>query len=250
MMKSKNITKEGFNYTFPELVMRATEKSAQFKRDEVHFVGFGIPSSRIQNFELKVAELKTLPTDLEMEGNKMVSTELKQQLAQELRLRLKKLIVSAKTVYPEGSSKLRSYTIIDAPSQLTDIELSFHVNTLERLTRLNINDFTEVGLTLEFCDSLFALQDSFYNQYADITIKIDDRDNATAIRWTKANELYKEMATLCEIGKTIFESVSEAHYNDYVLYPTSSSTKNNVDDETPEVIEDDTQGDTTIPFNG
>jgi len=59
------------------------------------------------------------------------------------------------------------------------------------------------------------------------------------------------MTTLCEIGKTIFESVSEAHYNDYVMYPTSSSfTSNSADDETPEVIEDDTQGDTTIPFNG
>ena len=78
--------------------------------------------------------------------------------------------------------------------------------------------------------------------FIDVDQQVVLRDSATENRWLIANEVYKQMAQYCEIGKFIWESVSEASYNDYVLYQTSSSKTNN--------DENDTQGDGSIPVVG
>jgi len=233
-MKKCNVTKAGYDFTFPELKKKSLEMSGLFRRDEVKLNQFGVSSTRLTNYEQKVAELDSIPSDLETETNKMIATELKNNLADELRFGLRTLSVYAKCAYKFGSAQLYRYTN-EAPSKLNDAEIALRVKVLADLSKNDIETLAPYGLTIEYCDALLAKRAEFEDLFVTIATKVAERDTVTELRWTKANEVYKELIQLCEIGKLIWEQESEAMYNDYVLYPSSSSSK------TPEeeVIEND-----------
>jgi hypothetical protein len=55
------------------------------------------------------------------------------------------------------------------------------------------------------------------------SIEIGSRDNATENRVLKGNELYDLLANeLCEAGKEYWRTLSEAKYNDYIIYDSPS----------------------------
>jgi len=221
---SKEITKPCFSFTYAELLMKTAIMGSRFNRDREKFIEFGFPPELITDFEKNAIELNNLLSDLEMETFKMVAVENKNKTADEILTMLKRLIIYAKQVYEADSVDLKPYNI-ENPTKLSDAELSFQADILARYTKLNIADFTDVNLTEAFCDEMIAKNEIFKNQYADIKTKNKERDKATDLRWTKANEVYRQMMRICEIGKFMWEAESEADYNDYIIYPTSKSTQ-------------------------
>lgn len=247
-MKLKNVNKKGYSFTVAELIIKANIMKSLFRRDEQKFALLGVKAQDLMSYEQKIIELERLPSDLEMETFKMTATQSKRNLAGSLKADIKRLGFLAKLVYQADDLKLRPY-FVETPSELTDMELSYHSDYLARTSKRNIADFVNVNLTEADCDEIIARQVAFKESFIDVNEQVVLRDSATENRWLVANEVYKQMAQYCEIGKFIWESVSEASYNDYVLYPNSSSS-NSAGDETPEVIEVDTQGDGSNPFNG
>jgi hypothetical protein len=58
----------------------------------------------------------------------------------------------------------------------------------------------------------------------DIEDKIENRDLETQDRVQKGNALWAEMSKLSSIGKSVYEDIDEARYNDYVLTPAPAKT--------------------------
>ncbi|MGQ8335415.1 hypothetical protein ACUNWD_02620 [Sunxiuqinia sp. A32] len=64
------------------------------------------------------------------------------------------------------------------------------------------------------------------NQYAgELDQTIDQQKEAISIRElkaferiTNANELYKIMSEICEVGKRIWDGNNQAYYDDYLIY--------------------------------
>jgi len=234
-MKIKEIAKVGNGFTLPEFILKSGEMSGLFRRDELRLAPYGISSQYLTDYEQKVAELRVVPSDIEMENYKMKATESKNLIAEDVRCGLKKIVFFAKQVYEQDSAALALY-LIGNLSKLSDADLLHFASVLANLTKLNIADFANVEITAEFCDNLISKCDTLNMQYAVIKNKIRERDKATEQRWIKANEVYTQMMKICEVGKFIWESESEACYNDYVVYPNSSSstsTNEVVDEENP-----------------
>jgi len=223
-MKAKEVRKVGKSFTFAELIMKTATMGQVFRRDAEELSKFGIKLEVLTAFDEKSNELQTLPSDLEMQTLKMCATDAKNKLGEELREEIKRFVFIAKQVYGADNQKLYLYTII-APSKLTDSSLSHQAWVVANITKNNIADFGEFNITDDDCSALIAMQEDFKMKFIEIDSKIKARDNATELRWTKANEIYKEMIRICEVGKFVWESVSEARYNDYVLYPNSGSSK-------------------------
>ncbi len=236
----KETAKATFGFTYPELLMKTSFMLDLFKRDEYKFNEFGFPSEMINEFEVNCEELNRQSSDLEMETKKMVAVQNKNKTADELLAMLKRLIIYAKQVYDADSYDLKPF-IIENPAKLSDAELCFHADILARYTKSNIEDFKEVTNIEMFCNEMILKNETFKLQHAEIKTRIKERDKATEKRWAKANEVYKQMMRICEIGKFMWESESEAYYNDYLIYPNTKNNQSSKSKTKPE-DEDDAVG--------
>jgi len=225
--KKETVNQIGTGFTLPEFILKSLEMKGLFRRDEIRLAKYGISPQMLELFEQNVAAIQTLPSDMEMETEKVIATEQKNQTGEELIMGLREIGFCAKQVYSADSADLKFY-LPGRLTQLSDADLTFKVFHIASRAKKNIADFEEVGLTAEYCDNLISKIETFNNRYAAINDRILDRDKATEERWSKANEVYQQMMKICEVGKFIWETESEAYYNDYVVYPTSGS-KSTVD---------------------
>jgi len=231
--------------TFAEFTIEAGKKAKTFRRDIEELKTMGVTTETLDQFEQKLNTLDSLSTDTEMETLKMVQVEEKNQLAAEIKKSIKKIIIAANQVYKDQISYLNNYNSYDYPN-ITEKELSVVGYCVARVTKSRINDFTIYGITIEECDRLISMCDEHKEQIFFVNERVTSRDLATEDRWIKAKEAYSEMMRLCEIGKFIWADVSEAHYNDYIVYPNSSSENT---DNSSEDNEDDFDGVPEYDFN-
>jgi hypothetical protein len=75
-------------------------------------------------------------------------------------------------------------------------------------------------MTQVMIDNLRAEAQVMEDKYHAIALKEGERDDATEERINLANALYNNLAKYCQIGKSIWDDISEAKYNDYVINPT------------------------------
>lgn len=82
---------------------------------------------------------------------------------------------------------------------------------------------TGAGLTPAHLTSLDGFIADFDTLVENQDEAIDNRDIAVEDRITAGNDLYKDLLNLADIGKRKWLNVSEAKYNDYVLYPNQTT---------------------------
>jgi hypothetical protein len=76
-------------------------------------------------------------------------------------------------------------------------------------------------------------------------LKVTDRDYDTGNRLQLANNVYKQINEICQIGKAIWATENETLYNDYVIYENQYSTA-----EVPEENTEIPPFDEPEPING
>jgi hypothetical protein len=218
-MNQKKRAKRDYNVSDGVLKKTADTIFHCAMRDVDHFASFSITPAVLSAFRISAAVFGDMVSDEELLGARMVATQGKEECAEKLRIAIRS--VRAITLNAWGTEDARYRTFgFGSISRLPDVKLlRLGKNTL-RLA----NEFSALllheGLTAVRIADLYALCGEFDEALSRVEDAVGDRLAVAEARIVAGNLLYWEMMRICTIGKDIWASVSEAHYNDFVIYET------------------------------
>lgn len=240
-MKRKE-EKRKFRMSYAELQYACTDKTQFMRRDIEEYKQFGISDVQLLDFEIQVQKLKDLPTDDEFLGFMVVLTKKKEEISEDLRSQVRKIMLRVALQYGADSGQYRSYGATNL-SRVNDLKLLHTTTRVHRRAKADLNNLALYGLNSEDLNELLYTAKQFEKQLNKRSEAIAERDIATHNRLIMANQMYEKLSQLCRVGKTIWVSRNEAKYNDYLL--TLSNHQAQIEYEEPE-DENDTGPDEQI----
>ncbi len=197
-------------------------------RDATEFAARGVDGGSITAFEALGNAFEVFPTDEEYLGLVMIEVDAKDALRETCTAHVQ--LISG---YFEQQWGLKSgqYKRLGISSLLNLKDKNFLLRCREvvRIATEYLTDLTAAGLTQTMIDNLEADAQSFEDKLNAIADKSALRDEKTQERTEKGNELYSYIKEYATIGKLIWENVSEAKYNDYVIYRRKPGVPGKVD---------------------
>ncbi len=206
-----------FNFTNAELCQRGDKIAVVYQRDKAEFLNYGYPVETAEKIASKTEELKQFPSDEYYEGVQQMATSEKNVSRINLVNNLIDLKNRYKLSYDPNSPDVKVLKLLN-PNKYNDNDLvqkALHVYQVceSRLPVLSKRMVTQETLDAIMADRA-ALDDNIDKQATAVT----QRREKTIERKRIANELYKLLSELCEVGKLIWKDKNEAYYNDYVIY--------------------------------
>lgn len=152
---------------------------------------------------------------------KISSTTAKETVRGSVEQQMRTIFMNARTVFGENTGAFREFGKPDLVHQ-TDSDLVRNAKTLVVTATKYLTNLATEGITAAKIAQLetdrVTLNSAIDTQKEAVSI----RDNSTETRISLANALYKLIVKYSNTGKDIWISVSEAKYNDYVIYDTPS----------------------------
>ena len=207
-------------------------KLSFMRRDLAEFTQFGITAEKLDALEALLSAFVEIPTDEELLGNQVTTTQQKDELAGQLRDGISAIMTRVENKYGYHSGTYRKFGI-SGVSVLDGGSLSYSGRRVHRVASGLLAEMGSEGLTQEILDGLKSLIDNFDLALAAQEDAIANRDIATENRLEKANAIYDLLVKYCETGKRIWENTNEAKYNDYVIYNTPSGADDTSEPEIP-----------------
>jgi hypothetical protein len=190
-------------------------------RDAAEFVQRGYSAARLAAIQQQSDDFGAVTSDEEMLALQMLRTEAKDKKRDVLEEQLRTVFAMASNAFGAKSIQLRRFGDGNLSKQ-TD-------NDLIRTARVGIKTANEYltelgaeGLTAAFLTATTAQTQAFDEALDAQQLAISDREIAKETRIEAANALYNELVKLSNTGKSIFRTLNEAKYNDYVIYDTPS----------------------------
>ena len=210
------ITKK-FNFSYGELTQRCDRVSELLTRDATKFEEIGYNAEFTTSFKAQTDAFKTLESDTYWQGQQMMKTESKNKSRQHLSHLIGEFRFLAKLALGEDSVEYRSFRF-SRLANLDENQLIIYANhvtktALPLLPQLAIRRIDEANLQ-EITDAAIQLDNTIDEQKA----AISTREEKSFERIAAANELYKTMSEVCEVGKRIWEGTNVAFYDDYLIY--------------------------------
>jgi hypothetical protein len=213
-----------------EIALLANRIALAMTRDLVEFEKYGINSVKILEFKELVDDFQALQSDNFYKLNVSLAVEQRFELRNSIINTMQSITVRAKSVFGSNSSKFRSMN----PGNITaatnnDLLLSarqVYISALANQDELIIEGITEIYLT-----NFNIKIDEFENSIENVANMKIQRDEASEAKILKGNELYFYIVKYCDYGKTIWNNVSPAKYNDYIIYHSRKSGKKNKEQE-------------------
>lgn len=205
------------NLSDAELALYAKALESFMTRDAAEFAARGIDAADIAALAAKREAFEAFPTDAEYRGLRTVAREDKSVARKALLAAVRN--ISDRALLKWGADSVR-YNSFDVKGVMNfqDIDLLFASRRTARLAAAYLSDLADEGLTQAMIDDLTALADDFEEKIHLVKDAATDRFLETRQRITAANELSSLIGKYCEAGKMIWKNVSEAKYNDYVIY--------------------------------
>jgi len=208
------------NMSYAELISICDTVHAFMVRDTADFAGFGVDAADITAFATKNTAFIDLPTDNFLLAVMIDATDLKNSIANDLRVMLRLFAERARLTFVADSGKYGLFHTKDL-SKLTDADLFLFGTEVKEAATLYATELAAGGLTAAMITSLDTKLDEFKVARVAQKEAIADRDIATTNRSAMALELYGLLTTHCETGRVIWNGVNQAKYNDYVIFGAS-----------------------------
>jgi hypothetical protein len=226
----KEILKVKFNFSLGKLSQLADENLDLIDRDIVEFTDKGFTPARRDEYVDAINKHKNFPTDQQMEGAKKTTTADKDAARSVVETHMRGILFAAKIVFKENTGTFREFGETNLTDQ-TDSDLSRLANAMVEVATTYQPQLAVEGITLAKITELDTVQITF-DRAIDLQKKaIHARDNSTENRAKTANALYDLLVKYADTGKLIWSDVSEAKYNDYIIYNTPSGTDESGSDE-------------------
>ena len=207
-----------------KLIETANKVLVGANRDVAELTPYLYDQAAIDAIDAKNEAFSDLPTDEELSAMMMDATLAKNTKRTEaIEFVMVEIMSRVGLVFGDDSPKykrFRSNLIHNQP----DGDFIRTLKGVKRQTLLLQSQLaTGAGLTSTHITTLASFITDFDNLLENQDESIDNRDIAVEDRITAGNDLYKDLLNLSDIGKRKWLNVSEAKYNDYVLYPNQTT---------------------------
>ena len=192
------------------------------RRDLSYFAEFNVTETDVAAMMTICEEFEALPADDSFRNEIGALLELKETMRASLYKQSRTITIRAKVAFGEHSSKYKALSGGNLTS-LHDLDLVSSLKYQSSQAKANLTALQKEGLTQEFLTAFDAAIALFESKMFDMKTKTIDREDATETRTNKANKLYECILRFCDYGKIIFEDISPAKYNEYVIYAPPSS---------------------------
>lgn len=188
-------------------------------RDLADFATRNVTATQVTALKALATTFDNTTTDEELLGEVMAATASKDETVKNIRIAIRPIRNMAENVWGT-KGKYNSFGF-DNMNDMSDSDLYRLAKRVVRMGTKYMADLTPEGLTAAHLTTIGTLATTLDTQLDTIEDKIEARDIETQDRIKKGNALWAEMVKLGGTGKSIFEDVNEAKYNDYVLTPNS-----------------------------
>ena len=190
-------------------------------RDLTDLQDFSITAQKITALKTLANEFEYFPDDEYYMVGVMEATEAKNQILAQLKEAYRMIVLRFTMTWGDEPLPLRRISASEyysAPEdQLITMARKTHIYATDNLAKL-----APAGLTQAQLDEFKKLSDDLVTAIVAQEEAIDIRDNKATERGNKGNEIYKLLASYCEIGKRFYLKTNPSKYNDYIIYSPSA----------------------------
>lgn len=203
-----------------DLKQKADGLATTLTRDLADLAARNINTASVTAFKAVIATFDNTTSDEELLGELKAATDAKDGIAENIKKAIRPIRNMAEIVY-SSKGKYTSFGFEDM-ANMSDGDLYRLAKRVVRVGTKFMADLAPQGLTAAQLTSLTALATSFDTAIDDVEDKIENRDIETQDRIKKGNALWDEMTKLGSVGRSTYEDINEAKYNDYVLVSSSA----------------------------
>ncbi len=218
----KTIIAPIFHLSLAELDQLGDKGVQLINQDQTILANYGVDAAYKAFLETKTQELKDCPTDPELEGKVKNRTEIKDRLADNLKVSIRSLMIRVKQVYREDGGKWSRFGTLGL-DKMNDLELAKCGYRVAQIAAEFIADLASKGITQSIIDALHADAKSFDEAIDAQQYYTRLRSCATYDRIMLANQVYAKITELFDYGKDYWGSRDAARYKDYIIYDTPTA---------------------------
>ncbi|MDI1255756.1 MAG: hypothetical protein PSV16_06625 [Flavobacterium sp.] len=215
-MKKNELVRD-YRFTDAVLYIKSKALIGNIQRDQAAFQDFGITSEVLEAFSNSINTFSDMPSDEEGLGSQMTATQQKDAAGEMLKLSIKNVMGRVQLKFGIRSARYKHFGTTKLSTQ-TDAELLITAKRVVIAGHYFMNELVPYGLTEALLAQLTDLSTEFENLIVQQRMKVGEREIMTEDRILIGNALYKTLSDFANIGTTIWASVSEAKYNDYLIY--------------------------------
>jgi len=217
-----------FRFSIAELCQRADRLIEVYERDRAAFAVYDYNETVIEEMTSKTTDLKSFASDDYYEGLRMVATDQKNQKRKVLEADICDLRHRVRLVCGVKSSDYGLFCFSKL-NVLSDIELVKYGLHLTRVAEPRLDILSKRRVTRDSLDKMISDSDKLASAINVQAKVITNRSEKKIERTRLANELYKIMSELCDVGKVIWRGKNDAFYRDYIIYGSIKIIKQPVD---------------------
>lgn len=211
------------DYTIPDadLMMFVSNLVQTMTRDAVPLADYSVDAADITALQTLGNQFEVFPPDIFYQADVGVAATDKDNKRIELIQATRKITNRALAKWGLNSSQYNKFGV-KGISDMSDKEV-LATSRLVVLTATGyLSQLSTEGLTQDIIDDYVVVSQQFEACLNAFNSAIDVRDVKTKERIALGNQLYALVVRYCTFGKTIWENVNEAKFNDYLVYTGSS----------------------------
>jgi len=222
-MKKQDVHRE-YNFPDADLYVQTMEKLRFAQRDIAQFDNYGYDIQKLTGIHNICQKFVKLPTDDELLGTQMITTEKKYKAAEKLKTAIRSVMTRVATKFSNRSGRYRKFGTAKM-GDMTDPQLLFCGRRVVRSARQQIDFLAETGLRENHLTRISEACKDFEVALNIQQDKVADRDISVERRVELGNKMYREYVNICNIGKDIWAETNLAKYENYVIYESNNEQK-------------------------
>jgi hypothetical protein len=209
-----------YRFTDGDLALFANSLGISMTRDLAQLAQYGITILKINDLINLVNVFQAMPIDDTLRTDLSYAVEQRDILMNTVLNTMRSISLRAKAVFGENSAKYRAMSP-GSISQMSDSELLISARQVYSSALTNAAALAPEGVTPAFLTTFNNNIQAYENAIDEVARKKISRDDSSEAKVIKGNEIYGLVVKYCDYGKLIWDGVSPAKYNDYVIYSGS-----------------------------
>lgn len=218
-----------FNFSISELAQRGDKVIRCYDRDSDLFAGYGYDGRIRDKLGIIISQVKDFPSDDYYESNQKLKTIEKNKIREILENNINDLRNRARLVYGIKSMEYSLYKFANT-TEMADNELVQYALHIIQMAQPRLEELKKRQVTQELLNAILRGRNQLDAAIDEQTAAISLRKEKTVQRKHLANDLYKLLSEVCDVGKLIWRGKNEAYYSDYVIYGQAKSINEQVEE--------------------
>lgn len=208
-----------YNFSNDYLMFKVGDVVGFMNRDITEFTARNITQADIDTFEAEGNVFETILPDSFYRSQITIEVDAKNAARESCQLQARKIAGYIEQAFGDKSGQYKSLSYGKLGNAQEKAFIT-GVRLVARAAEGYLGIASTYGLTQAMIDSLVAEAQMMEDKLHQVAQKEADRDIKANERVAAGNALYDKLVQYCSVGKSIWEDVNEAKYNDYVINPT------------------------------